>query len=490
LDNPTAPNPIASLATTTTYTVTVTETATGLSATDDVTVTVPQAGWSVAHIVDVDDIVQSIDQGTAPRYNRSLAVSPDERYLYLGYTVRVRKIDLTVSDPANNHSAVVAQLKLPPGTQPARDIATDDKGRVYLALGTKIEVYNSNLQTPPLHTISGFMACEGVTTRRENGTLVVYATDRRDKNLERFVLVEGADDAIVSSSKIGLDGDGEVRIIGAKSPRGLDVASDGMIWIADRGKGKVYRVNAAGSTVDSTRVRGAMDIAIDETRGEAYVSQDTLRTIKVLNLSNGKAKRTLTPPAADLKIDLAGETGFGALSGIAVGSCKRVYVANEKGRSILTGNPADSPFSNVGDNNDVKAADTDPVLVVTGRGLAKESEIEEPEEKVAVAEAAAVTSYELAQNYPNPFSQIPRFAGNPSTTIRFALPEAGEVSLKIYDVTGQLVQTLVDGVVEAGRHQVVWDGTNQHGVQVASGVYFYQLRAGEFKQVRKMSLLR
>jgi hypothetical protein len=425
-----------------------------------------------------------------------LALSPDERSLYLGYAAApnkrlVRKIDLSVTDPAQNRSAVVAQLNLPTGTRPPMDIATDDKGRVYLALGTQIEVYNSNLQTPPLHIISGFTACEGVTTRRKNGTLVVYATDRRDKTLERFVLVEGVGETIVSSNKTGLDGDGEVRIIGALSPRGLDVASDGTVWIADRGKGKVYRVNSAGSTVDSTGVRGAMDIALDETRGEAYISQDTLRTIKVLNLSTGKAKRTLTPPAAELNIDLDGEAGLGALTGIDVASCQRVFVANSKDRSILTGNPADSPFSNVGDNNDVKAADTDPVLVVTGKGLTKESAIEESDEEVAVAEAAAVTRYELAQNYPNPFSPPERgFAGNPSTTIRFALPEAAEVSLKIYDIAGRLVQTLVDGIVEVGRHQVVWDGTNQHGVKVASGIYFYQLCAGEFTQVRKMSLVR
>jgi hypothetical protein len=502
LNDPTAPNPIASPATTTIYTVTVIEPGTGLSAMDSVAITVPSNGWSVAHIVDMDDIVKGINQGAtvgaAPRDNRGLALSPNKRSLYLGYNAPsnnrlVRKIDLSVSDPARNNSAVVAQLKLPAGTQPVRDIATDDRGRVYLALGTKIEVYSANLQTPPLHSISGFTACEGVTTRRENNTLVVYATDRLDKTLERFALIEGAGETIASSSKTGLDGDGEVRIIGAFSPRGLDVASNGTAWIADRGKGKVYRVNSAGSTVDSTRVRGAMDIAIDETRGEAYVSQDTLRTIKVLNLSTGKIKRTLTPPAANLNVDLDGETpagaaGLGALSGIDVGSCKRVFVANEKGRSILVGNPPDSPFSNVGDNNNLKAADTDPVLVVTGNGLAKEAEIEESE---VASDQLSVTSYQLEQNYPNPFSPPERgFAGNPSTTINFALPEAAEVNLKIYDVAGQLVQTLVAGVVQAGRHQMVWDGTNQHGVPVASGVYFYQLRAGEFKQVRKMSLLR
>jgi flagellar hook assembly protein FlgD len=119
------------------------------------------------------------------------------------------------------------------------------------------------------------------------------------------------------------------------------------------------------------------------------------------------------------------------------------------------------------------------VLVLTDSGIGKESEDEESE---VASDQLSVISYQLAQNYPNPF--------NPSTKISFALPQAAEVSLKIYDITGRLVQTLVDGVVEAGRHQTIWDGTNQHGVQVASGVYFYQLRAGEFKQVRKMSLVR
>jgi uncharacterized delta-60 repeat protein len=503
LNDPTVPNPIAAPATTTTYTVTITETATGRAAIDEVTITARTTGWSVAHIVDVDDIIFGINQGAtigaAPRNNRGLAVSPNGRFLYLGYSMPsnkrlVRKIDLNVTqtgvvDPANNHSAVVAQLQLPPGTQPARDIATDDRGRVYLALGTKIEVYHPALPISPLHIITGFTACEGVTTRRENGTLAVYATDRLDKTLERFALVEGTGLAITSSTKTGLDGDGEVRIIGANSPRGLDIASNGTAWIADISRSRVYRVNSAGSTVDSTGVSNAMDIAIDAGRGEAYVSQFTLRTIKVLNLSTGKIKRTITPPAADLNVDLDGDVGTGALCGIDVASCKRVFVANENGRSLLTGNPLDSPFSNTDDNNDVKAADTDPVLVVTGSGLAKESEVEEPE---VVSDQLTVTSYQLEQNYPNPFwsGATSRLAGNPSTTINFALPEAAEVSLKIYDIAGQLVQTLVIGGIEAGRHQVVWDGTNQHGVKVASGVYFYQLRAGAFKQVRKMSLVR
>jgi len=75
--------------------------------------------------------------------------------------------------------------------------------------------------------------------------------------------------------------------------------------------------------------------------------------------------------------------------------------------------------------------------------------------------------FALEQNYPNPF--------NPSTQIRFALPEAGRVTLKVYSTSGQLVRALVDGEIQAGRHVLGWNGRNQSGIPVASGIYFYQL---------------
>ena len=88
----------------------------------------------------------------------------------------------------------------------------------------------------------------------------------------------------------------------------------------------------------------------------------------------------------------------------------------------------------------------------------------------------------LEQNYPNPF--------NPTTLIRFQLPEASEVSLVIYNIRGQAVRHLVSGRKSAGFHQVVWDGTNDRGIPVASGVYLYRLKAGEHRFSRKMMLLR
>jgi hypothetical protein len=88
----------------------------------------------------------------------------------------------------------------------------------------------------------------------------------------------------------------------------------------------------------------------------------------------------------------------------------------------------------------------------------------------------------LHQNNPNPF--------NPNTAISFSLRERGRVSLAVYDVAGRLVRVLIDGVREAGPHDVTWDGRNRDGSAVTSGVYFYHLEAGEFVETKKMVLLR
>jgi len=88
----------------------------------------------------------------------------------------------------------------------------------------------------------------------------------------------------------------------------------------------------------------------------------------------------------------------------------------------------------------------------------------------------------LEQNVPNPF--------NPSTTIAFTLREAGEVTLAVYDATGRHVRTLVSGRREARSYDVAWDGRDDAGTRVASGVYFYRLTAGSFTQTRKMVLLK
>jgi hypothetical protein len=86
------------------------------------------------------------------------------------------------------------------------------------------------------------------------------------------------------------------------------------------------------------------------------------------------------------------------------------------------------------------------------------------------------------QNYPNPF--------NPHTTISYSISRNSYTTLKVYDVTGGLVRILVDGMREAGAHREIWDGRDDNGREVSSGVYFYQLRVGSFTDTKKLVLVR
>ncbi len=92
------------------------------------------------------------------------------------------------------------------------------------------------------------------------------------------------------------------------------------------------------------------------------------------------------------------------------------------------------------------------------------------------------TRFELSQNYPNPF--------NPQTTISFSLSRSGYASLKIYDILGRLIGRPADGYFEAGHHEVVWNGRDDSGKEVASGIYIYRLVSMEGTETRKMCLIR
>ncbi len=101
---------------------------------------------------------------------------------------------------------------------------------------------------------------------------------------------------------------------------------------------------------------------------------------------------------------------------------------------------------------------------------------------VAGEVGASPLRFAVAQNRPNPF--------NPSTEIHFTAPSTGPVALRIYDVDGRLVRTLVDEIVAAGQHVAVWDGRDAHGAAAASGIYYYRIDAGDFSATRKMVLVK
>ncbi len=89
-----------------------------------------------------------------------------------------------------------------------------------------------------------------------------------------------------------------------------------------------------------------------------------------------------------------------------------------------------------------------------------------------------ISDYKLEQNYPNPF--------NPETKISYQIPKTTKVTLIIYDLLGRKIKTLVNGMQTSGSYDVRWNGTNDSGIKVSSGIFFYQLKTDNFMLTKKM----
>jgi hypothetical protein len=127
--------------------------------------------------------------------------------------------------------------------------------------------------------------------------------------------------------------------------------------------------------------------------------------------------------------------------------------------------------------------DETPILLCVDGGFASAPEILSGTlNDVPVALSQTPMSYALHQNAPNPF--------NPSTTIRFTVAQNAPAKLAIYNTTGQLVRTLVDGSIEAGAHEIRWDGMDNAGRLVASGVYIYRLQSSDRVAAKRLTLVR
>ncbi len=165
-----------------------------------------------------------------------------------------------------------------------------------------------------------------------------------------------------------------------------------------------------------------------------------------------------------------------------------VQIASYKGNSELLGalNSTISNYYTFTDNSELRNNElyTYYISDVETNGVETKHDKSAETVRFVLNEEIAQTKldYVLAQNFPNPF--------NPSTQINFQIAKTQDVSLKIYNLKGELVKELVNEKMNEGSHSAQWDGTDSFGNQVSSGTYFYKLSAGIFSQTNKMVLLK
>jgi len=502
LNSTTAPNPTASPTVTTTYTVTVTEPATGLSATDMVTVTVnplpiAKAGADIAICVG-----QIVTHGGNPTgsggtgaltfswtpttgLENPMAANPKARPIVkTTYTVTVtdaKGCQATDQVTVTVHDAVLLAEeyihfhgpRASEGNLHSNGTINFHKGRPSVLTGNLFAV--DEILIRPENTING-NAIAGNRVSLHGNAKVTGAVNQTP--VPEIPLP--APSFTVS---------GKAITIGQKKSRTLPPGSYGDVKVLKGGKlsltsGKYFMGKLEMN--DSTR------LTLDVTTGPI--------TVKVVdNFKFGAKAKVVITPAGSMA---SAQVGFitltkatieiGAQSSVqgAIIAPYAMVVLQQNSRfkgSICAGK--------IDVHNGARFFHHSSTLSKADEPDEEEVEEEVTEEEVT-GDQSPVASYQLEQNYPNPFSQIPRFAGNPSTMISFALPEAGKVTVNIFNETGQLVRRLIDHEMPGGRQTVHWNGRDQFDQTVAAGVYLYRLvvtgKTGEavFTETKRMTFLK
>ena len=281
--------------------------------------------WSVQYLIDNSRSVFGRPQKVWPRHNRGLAASPDGRFLYAGYHHgfsggEVRQLAMDGNDLDRVTLAVL------PGPL-AKAIATDDRGRVYIADEAAILIYDADLRHQ-LHRIPT-EACEGLATVRDGGSLLLFATERAQGTVLRWTVQE--DNLNVAGvAPSGFDGSGILKIPDAKDLRGIEADGKGNLWVADCKGNNVFRIRRDGSQLATLPVTSPLDIGVDGDR--IFVTRYTERAITVMN-SEMAVLGSLGVPWEELELSPVGNNQAGALSGIAVLPGRGFFVTNEGGQT-------------------------------------------------------------------------------------------------------------------------------------------------------------
>jgi len=313
---------------------------------------------------------------------------------------------------------------------------------------------------------------------------VVTKLDPSDSNLVYSTYLGGSGDEVATS--VTIDASGNAYVSGSTSSD--DFPTMNPLQRAFGGGSQdafVAKLNAAGSAlVYSTYLGGTDDdfsnaIAVDLSGNASTVGFTFSTNLPISNpvqadFGGGASDAFLsvlnTAGSEFVFSTYLGGTDFESVGGLVVDNSGNAYLI---GQTLSTDFPTSTP---------IQATNSGSVeTFVVKIDLGDLTSVQENH-------AGMPAVFNLEQNYPNPF--------NPSTTIRFALPEAGSVTLQVYTLTGQLVRQLANGKYANGRHEVVWDGRDHRGVAMASGIYFYRLEVHKqngdapFTETHKMVLVK
>ena len=260
-----------------------------------------------------------------------------------------------------------------------------------------------------------------------------------------------------------------------KYPNGL--AWDGQhLWHSDHGTGLIYKLDpSTASVLDSFPAPGGFPFDLAFHDGFLYVVKGNTSTIAKIDTSNGAVVDTIecAYSGAQRPFGLTVASNIG--NGLLVVADDYNDTVNEQ--NLITSswtnqwssNPAIYPcglaFDPASSTLWVSCWSTDSIYVfnvVTG--------VKDDHKPLAI-------DYHLSPNYPNPF--------NPATTIKFGIPKSSKVTITVLDILGRHVATLADEFKPAGNYQVKWNGSDQ-----PSGIYFYELQAEGFREIRKMMLVK
>ena len=426
----------------------------------------------------------------------------------IGLGPRTAKIQRANLDGSNVQDLVTAES---PAWSSPSGIALDvGGGKMYWTDGNTDTIQRANLDGSNVEVIvtQGLRGPSGIALDVGGGKM--YWTDSGTAKIQRA----------------NLDGSNvEVIVRGLRGPRGiaLDVAGGKMYWTDygySYGTAKIQRANLDGSNVQDlvTRGRYPYGIALDVAGGEMYWTDSGTAIIQRANLDGSNVEFIVTqglrsprgitlgifnsvnPPTVAEDVNLDGVVDTNDL----------VYISQRYGRTgQIPGGVNNDGVINIDDLILVAAViDNAPAAPAARSKLPKNLAAAVVHQWLTEAKLTGKTTltYQrgiltleqllavltpketaLLANYPNPF--------NPETWIPYHLADDTDVSLSIYDMDGALVRELDLGHQRAGYYTdrsraAYWDGRNAVGESVASGVYFYQLRAGDYSQLRKMVILK